>query len=443
MPSSRPVFKQLSSQIDCGRKPLLATRKLSLVSASRFWFTTTTSTTSSASGAGTFKKTARNSDEPHHQYYHTITAASSPSPSAAATPSSTLVTHPGSAGSSRFQKSSVTPNERSPSEAVFKLQDLFSNTAAAPMMGGDHSNDSSVCSISGLKGTAEGLPTEQKIVNTEAPAAARVPVAAAFAVAGGPTSSSSSSLFQMFLSATKKEASTTTSRDSLLSTSPPQPRNTSKSSLNVLKTPQHRSSPNLQLLHRNHRPVLLHEQEEQELQQQSMEVGTEADELYCWDQTCSAELTQAKPTPSWLVDPAVAICAEEAKMQYASFLFNLGLNIKFCEVINRLVVAPPMEEAMLLPPRLAMFQQLINDCFMLGLVLVHCSNCGHPGNAYVSCANCRKPALHCAVCSIPVRGLAAACPSCRHGGHLDHIERWFQDCSRCPMPGCDCSLCCW
>ena len=43
-----------------------------------------------------------------------------------------------------------------------------------------------------------------------------------------------------------------------------------------------------------------------------------------------------------------------------------------------------------------------------------------------SCKDCHKPLLHCSLCRLPVKGLASACLACGHGGHMDHMQKWFE-----------------
>lgn len=43
-----------------------------------------------------------------------------------------------------------------------------------------------------------------------------------------------------------------------------------------------------------------------------------------------------------------------------------------------------------------------------------------------TCRDCRKPLLYCALCRLPVRGSANACLQCGHGGHTEHMRRWFE-----------------
>lgn len=65
-----------------------------------------------------------------------------------------------------------------------------------------------------------------------------------------------------------------------------------------------------------------------------------------------------------------------------------------------------------------------------------CARCaGACAGAY--CGACHAHTARCALCELPVRGLAWACPRCHHGGHLDHMVRWFAHSPACPA-GCGC-----
>jgi len=51
------------------------------------------------------------------------------------------------------------------------------------------------------------------------------------------------------------------------------------------------------------------------------------------------------------------------------------------------------------------------------------------------CEHCKLFTHACAVCHEVVRGLFAWCQGCGHGGHLAHLEEWFQQHNLCPL-GC-------
>ncbi|KAJ0182006.1 hypothetical protein K1T71_002728 [Dendrolimus kikuchii] len=65
-----------------------------------------------------------------------------------------------------------------------------------------------------------------------------------------------------------------------------------------------------------------------------------------------------------------------------------------------------------------------------------CSWCGGVCRG-ARCGACRRAATRCAVCALPVRGLAAACSHCAHAGHAHHMLRWFAHRDTCPT-GCGC-----
>lgn len=57
------------------------------------------------------------------------------------------------------------------------------------------------------------------------------------------------------------------------------------------------------------------------------------------------------------------------------------------------------------------------------------------------CSSCGASNLPCIVCQLPVKGLAAICRSCGHGGHLRHLKKWFAQEAACATGcGCQCQL---
>ncbi|XP_025832716.1 GATOR complex protein WDR59 isoform X2 [Agrilus planipennis] len=69
--------------------------------------------------------------------------------------------------------------------------------------------------------------------------------------------------------------------------------------------------------------------------------------------------------------------------------------------------------------------------------LIDCQHCLKPvkNNA---CPNCKKLAFNCVICHISVRGSSNFCLVCGHGGHTQHMERWFSRNKICPS-GCGCN----
>ena len=66
-----------------------------------------------------------------------------------------------------------------------------------------------------------------------------------------------------------------------------------------------------------------------------------------------------------------------------------------------------------------------------------CSNCKHElETATASCPKCKLALTDCCVCRKQVRGMWITCDGCGHGGHVKHIDKWLDDHSVCPVPGC-------
>ena len=64
--------------------------------------------------------------------------------------------------------------------------------------------------------------------------------------------------------------------------------------------------------------------------------------------------------------------------------------------------------------------------------------CGTCGNTTAQCLGCLRPSMECCVCLLPVRGLASCCQRCGHGGHYNHVRRWFTQDRFCPVASCNC-----
>ncbi|KAL9653779.1 hypothetical protein ABK040_012840 [Willaertia magna] len=50
----------------------------------------------------------------------------------------------------------------------------------------------------------------------------------------------------------------------------------------------------------------------------------------------------------------------------------------------------------------------------------------------------KKTFLTCSLCRVPVRGVCVYCYNCGHGGHIEHMQKWFSSNDTCPA-GCGCS----
>ena len=69
---------------------------------------------------------------------------------------------------------------------------------------------------------------------------------------------------------------------------------------------------------------------------------------------------------------------------------------------------------------------------------VMCSACKKTikPNTFI-CSSCNNNIYLCVYCHLPVRRLYAWCNVCCHGGHLNHMIKWFKSNSKCPS-GCGC-----
>ena len=56
----------------------------------------------------------------------------------------------------------------------------------------------------------------------------------------------------------------------------------------------------------------------------------------------------------------------------------------------------------------------------------------------VRCDACNLYSAHCAVCHLSVRGLSSYCLQCGHGGHMAHMQAWFNGGEKECATGCGC-----
>ena len=56
----------------------------------------------------------------------------------------------------------------------------------------------------------------------------------------------------------------------------------------------------------------------------------------------------------------------------------------------------------------------------------------------VRCPSCNVYSAHCAVCHLSVRGLSSYCLQCGHGGHMSHMQAWFESGEKECATGCGC-----
>ncbi|XP_052853922.1 GATOR complex protein WDR24 isoform X2 [Drosophila gunungcola] len=72
----------------------------------------------------------------------------------------------------------------------------------------------------------------------------------------------------------------------------------------------------------------------------------------------------------------------------------------------------------------------------------NCGECGRPMGGKVGwyCDKCKSmQSAKCCVCGLIVRGLYAWCQGCSHGGHIEHLQKYFAKHSKCPKCGHMCS----
>ncbi|XP_029054002.1 GATOR complex protein WDR59 isoform X1 [Osmia bicornis bicornis] len=65
-----------------------------------------------------------------------------------------------------------------------------------------------------------------------------------------------------------------------------------------------------------------------------------------------------------------------------------------------------------------------------------CQICGKVSRG-PQCISCKRLALECVICHISVRGPSNFCIFCGHGGHTQHLAKWFTSETLCPT-GCGC-----
>uniref|UniRef100_A0A6B2KXK2 RWD domain-containing protein n=1 Tax=Arcella intermedia TaxID=1963864 RepID=A0A6B2KXK2_9EUKA len=57
------------------------------------------------------------------------------------------------------------------------------------------------------------------------------------------------------------------------------------------------------------------------------------------------------------------------------------------------------------------------------------------------CKKCKSTIFQCSICNLPLKGQSIVCFICGHGGHPDHIIKWFSESRVCPVANCEC--CCY
>jgi len=70
--------------------------------------------------------------------------------------------------------------------------------------------------------------------------------------------------------------------------------------------------------------------------------------------------------------------------------------------------------------------------------IIKCSSCKGSLQTGGYCPTCKSHGFLCSLCNLPVKGLSSFCMLCYHGGHTQHLQKWFKDHKVCPT-GCGCA----
>ena len=70
--------------------------------------------------------------------------------------------------------------------------------------------------------------------------------------------------------------------------------------------------------------------------------------------------------------------------------------------------------------------------------VILCDRCSKPLKTPY-CQNCKIYGFNCDICHLKVKGLSSFCLKCGHGGHAEHLKKWFEKEKVCPTGcGCEC-----
>lgn len=70
--------------------------------------------------------------------------------------------------------------------------------------------------------------------------------------------------------------------------------------------------------------------------------------------------------------------------------------------------------------------------------VILCDRCTKPLKTPY-CQNCKIYGFNCDICHLKVKGLSSFCLKCGHGGHAEHLKKWFEKEKVCPTGcGCEC-----
>lgn len=116
-----------------------------------------------------------------------------------------------------------------------------------------------------------------------------------------------------------------------------------------------------------------------------------------------------------ILDPTKGLLYDFYKTQYGDILYSWGFLEERLELLKTSASQPNQE---------------------LSALSLTCGTCFE---AYQDswCANCKRQKLKCALCRSGVKGPAALCVTCGHGGHTQHMKLWFETETECAS-GCGC-----
>ena len=109
--------------------------------------------------------------------------------------------------------------------------------------------------------------------------------------------------------------------------------------------------------------------------------------------------------------------------RYADLLYSWGKLTVRNEISKRLAHAIPGAGGEIAQ---SMKTFVPNDGVAIGIVFsAFCQRCKVPVGLNTDvCKKCQDFAFQCCICCSAVRGAFTVCPSCGHGGHLNHIISW-------------------
>lgn len=116
-----------------------------------------------------------------------------------------------------------------------------------------------------------------------------------------------------------------------------------------------------------------------------------------------------------ILDPSNGLLYDFYKSQYGEILYRWGLLDERLNLLKTAAAQPDQE---------------------LSALSLTCGECNE---AYKGswCIYCKRNKLSCVLCRSGVKGPAALCLSCGHGGHTEHMRLWFETEKECPS-GCGC-----